>query len=298
MHELSKNRWMQKWGTRMWWRWWGGRSRWLLKWGCWSRPSGDMNGCPRKHPFKWTISILWWRRPSNINKLRRKIKSSRSCCRTSWKIPKKLGRKRRKPWRCWEISSTPLSRRWIGRPQRGYRIGISEMRIRGREGIVGISTFDIYSFLNEGKYEISEIRLAYISYGLWGVYFVVKIVYLQPLSFLQSCSFSLGYYWHFGGSYHGATSQNEGEGGSTDDGGDGYGHEPSSLEGGVAANSKAEESSNHEAHDGSLDHVVFGSLHFPLEFYPFLGHLTWAFKAHKILLIFLVAEHLLVGVVG
>ena len=59
------------------------------------------------------------------------------------------------------------------------------MRIREREGIVGISTFDIYSFLNEGKYEISEIRLAYISYGLWGVYFVVKIVYLQPLSFLQ-----------------------------------------------------------------------------------------------------------------
>ena len=92
------------------------------------------------------------------------------------------------------------------------------MRTREREGIVGINTFDIYIFLNEGKDEFIDIRLAYISYGLLGAYFVVKIVNLQPLSFLQSCCFSLGYYWYLCGSYHGATSQNEGEGGSTDDG--------------------------------------------------------------------------------
>ena len=92
------------------------------------------------------------------------------------------------------------------------------MKTREREGIVGISTFDIYIFLNEGKDEFIDIRPAYISYGLLGAYFVVKIVNLQPLSFLQSCCFSLGYYWYLCGSYHGATSQNEGEGGSTDDG--------------------------------------------------------------------------------
>ena len=71
------------------------------------KQSSSTSGSPRKTRFKWTTSILWWRKPSSTRKSRRRIKNWRSFCKISCKIHRKSERRPKKQWKFWDNNSIP-----------------------------------------------------------------------------------------------------------------------------------------------------------------------------------------------
>lgn len=122
----------------------------------------------------------------------------------------------------------------------------------------------------------------------------VERMNVNPLPFLKL----RGVVDYLGCPDHRTTTQNKAKGHTTDNSRDGDGHKATSLDGGVAADCESEESTDHESHDATLDHIISGSFHFSFESIPLLGKLAGTIKRYKVFGILFFFEGSLVGIMS